>query len=91
MYICACAIVFYKLAVIGVENDLCLVVPVAMSTSALTLSLGKGGRTFKSGSPSTTSCLKEKASEVETAILIHDCIAGYRSSSGSRSSMECLG
>ena len=35
MYICAYAIVFYKLAVIGVENGLCLVVPVAMSTSAL--------------------------------------------------------
>ena len=51
VYICACATVFYKLAVISVENGSCLVVPVVMPTSALTLSLGKGGGTFKSGSP----------------------------------------
>ena len=38
-----------------------------------------------------TLCLKETANEVETAILIHDCIAGYRSSSGLCSSTESLG
>ena len=38
-------------SIISVENGLCLVVPVAMSTSDLTLSLGKGGRTFQSSSP----------------------------------------